>query len=180
VISQRLVKMLGGEPIKVESNAGAGSCFAFRLALPVVTGSSVTETRAPPQRPASTAGRLAGLRLLVVEDNEPDRFLLRLLLESEGAVVAQAEDGVEGVSAALSANPPFDTVLMDMQMPNQDGLDATRELRALGYQNPIVALTANAFARDREACLAAGMNDHVTKPVRIDDLVDVLQRHRRG
>ena len=180
VISQRLVKMLGGEPIKVESNAGAGSCFAFRLALPVASASSETETRAPAQPPATTAGRLAGLRLLVVEDNEPDRFLLRLLLESEGAVVAQAEDGVEGVSAALSAMPPFDMVLMDMQMPNQDGLDATRELRALGYRNPIVALTANAFARDREACLAAGMNDHVTKPVRIDDLVDVLQQHRRG
>lgn len=176
VISQRLIGLLGGEPIKVESQAGVGSRFAFRLALPVVrrTVAELPVTGAP----VSPAGRLNGLRLLVVDDSESERFMLRLLMEAEGAIVEQADDGAQGISAILAAERPFDAVLMDMQMPNKDGLQATRELRTLGYRHPILALTANAFERDRQACLAAGMNDHVAKPAKIEELVDVVQRNR--
>jgi CheY-like chemotaxis protein len=84
---------------------------------------------------------------------------------------------VEGIEKAMTAGTPYHAVLMDMQMPRKNGLEATRELRARGYAHPIVALTANAFARDLDACLAAGMNDCVTKPVKIDELVSVLMRN---
>jgi signal transduction histidine kinase/CheY-like chemotaxis protein len=179
VISQRLVSLMGGEPITVESQRHLGSRFSFRLALPV-TGEALAPVAGPDEAlPAPAAGRLAGYRLLVVEDDDTTRFMLRLLLEAEGAVVEEAEDGARGVSAALASATPFDIVLMDMQMSGTDGLEAARELRARGYGRPILALTANAYAHDRDACLAAGMNDHIPKPVKIDRLVDVLQRNRR-
>jgi CheY-like chemotaxis protein len=178
VIGQRLVSMMGGEPITVETEHGRGSRFAFRLVLPVAAEGQPSEPQSTPTAPPSRGGRLAGLRLLVVEDSDTARFALRLLLEAEGARVEEAVDGAEGVNKALASGPPYDTLLMDMQMPNKNGLEATRELRGRGYAKPIVALTANAFARDLEACLAAGMNDCVTKPVKIDDLVAVLQRNR--
>jgi PAS domain S-box-containing protein len=180
VISQRLVTMLGGEPITVESRADVGSRFAFRLPLPAAGPSAREEqglvTNLAPGRPA----RLDGRRILVVEDSQATRFTLSLLLKAEGAIVAEAENGAEGVRNALVADPPYDMVLMDMQMPVMDGLSATRELRARGYARPIVALTANAFSRDRDACLAAGMNGYIAKPVKIDNLVDAVERHYRA
>jgi CheY-like chemotaxis protein len=178
-ISQRLVSLLGGEPITVESQRDFGSRFSFRLALPVAGGASAPLARPGEALPAPAAGRLAGYRLLVVEDDTTTRFMLRLLLEAEGAVVEEAEDGAKGVSAALASTTPFDMVLMDMQMSVKGGLEATRELRARGYGRPILALTANAYGHDRDACLAAGMNDYIPKPVKIDHLVDVLQRNRQ-
>ena len=178
VISQRLVGLLGGEPIAVESKKGTGSRFSFRLALPIANLQSAPTVPAGNHAPTDPAGRLAGLRVLVVDDSETERFMLRLLMETEGAHVEQAEDGLQGVSAIAAAVTPFDAVLMDMQMPNKDGLEATRELRAQGYRHTIIALTANAFARDREACLAAGMDDHVSKPAKIDDIVEVIMRNR--
>lgn len=180
VISQRLVSLLGGEPIAVESRPGAGSRFSFRLALPLAGGTPEAASQPVPAIPAQPAGRLGGYHLLVVEDDETTRFMLRLILEAEGAAVEEAEDGSKGVAAALGAAVPFDMVLMDMRMPNMDGLQAARALRARGYPLPIIALTANAYGRDRDACFAAGMNDYITKPMKIDDLVRVLQRNRRS
>jgi signal transduction histidine kinase len=180
VISQRLVGLLGGEPITVESQTGAGSRFAFRLAMPVAGETTLPTDITDHDLPQSPAGRLAGYRLLVVDDDETSRFMLRLLLEGEGASVAEAEDGEIGVSAAMGTSGPFDTVFMDMQMPVKDGLEAARELRAKGYSHPIVALTANAFPRDLEACLAAGMNDYLSKPVKIDSLVETIRRYNGG
>jgi len=130
--------------------------------------------------PVRPAGRLAGYRLLVVDDNENIRFVMRLLLEAEGAAVEEAEDGQKGVTAALTAATPFNAVLMDMRMPVMDGLEATRELRARGYTRPVIALTANAFSVDFDACRAAGMNDYVSKPVKIDKLVGLLQQNCRA
>ena len=180
VISQQLVKLMGGEPITVRSAPGVGSRFAFRLALPVAAHVPPGEAEpANADRPA-LAGRLPGLRILVVEDSDTARFALRLFLEAEGAAVEEAADGDAGVNAVLSAATPFDAVLMDMQMPKKNGLEATRELRARGYEHPIIALTANAFARDLEACLAAGMNDYISKPVKMDELVEAVRRNCRG
>jgi len=178
VIGQRLVSLMGGEPITVDSKPGIGSRFAFRLALQV-EAHAPREVQ-PARAAAATASRLAGLRILVVEDSDTARFALRLLLEAEGALVDEAVDGAEGVSMAMAAGEAYHTVLMDMQMPRKNGLEATRELRGRGYAGPIVALTANAFARDLDACLAAGMSDCVIKPVKIDDLVTVLQRNHRS
>ncbi len=123
--------------------------------------------------------RLEGLRLLVVEDNANNRQVAQELLADEGALVALAENGERGVAAVAVATPPFDAVLMDLQMPEMDGYTATRKIReelrlpAL----PIIAMTANAMATDREACLAAGMNDHVGKPFDLDTLVATVRRH---
>jgi CheY-like chemotaxis protein len=123
--------------------------------------------------------RLANMRLLVVEDNLNNQQVARELLEDEGAFVHIANHGQEGVEVIAATNPPFDVVLMDLQMPVMDGFAATRYIRTeLGMQNlPIVAMTANAMASDREACMAAGMNDHVGKPFDLNDLVRVLRKN---
>ena len=122
--------------------------------------------------------RLAGLRLLLVEDNANNQQVARELLEDEGAEVQIADNGLLAVEAVAAAEPPFDIVLMDLQMPVMDGYTATRRIRQdLQMPDlPIVAMTANAMAADREACLAAGMNDHVGKPFDLDHLVAVLLR----
>ena len=125
-----------------------------------------------------TGARLAGLRLLVVEDNLNNQQVARELLEDEGADVQIAGNGQIAVEAVAAADPPFDVVLMDLQMPVMDGFTATARIRQDLQKTslPIVAMTANAMASDREACLAAGMNDHVGKPFDLDHLVQVLRR----
>ncbi len=140
-----------------------------------------THLSAPePQLRSASAQRLAGLRLLVVEDNLNNQQVARELLEDEGAQVQIANNGQEGVQAVAvaAADAPFDVVLMDLQMPVMDGFTATAKIRReLGRTElPIVAMTANAMASDREACLAAGMNDHVGKPFDLDHLVATLLR----
>ena len=133
--------------------------------------------------PAPVGRRLAGMRLLVVEDNPNNQQVAQELLEDEGATVQLAGNGQEGVDAiaASMSGPlakPFDVVLMDLQMPVLDGLGASRKIRQeLGLLTlPIVAMTANAMDSDRQACLAAGMNDHVGKPFELSALVKVLCR----
>jgi PAS domain S-box-containing protein len=122
--------------------------------------------------------RLSGLRLLVVEDNPVNQMVAQGLLSQEGADVTLADDGQLGVEAVASTQPPFDVVLMDVQMPVMDGYTATRTIRQkLGFLDlPIIAMTANAMASDRAACLAAGMNDHIGKPFDLDHLVATLLR----
>ena len=127
--------------------------------------------------PAAAPKRLAGLRLLLVEDNALNRQVAMELLRDEGAKVALAEGGLQGVALASAAEPPYDAVIMDVQMPDIDGLEATRRLRADPRCQglPILAMTANASRADRDECLAAGMDDHVGKPIDIDELVAKLQ-----
>jgi CheY-like chemotaxis protein len=123
--------------------------------------------------------QLAGLRLLVVEDNRNNQQVARELLAARGAVVDIAEDGRQAVERVTAEGAcVYDLVLMDVQMPVMDGYTATREIRRAGYTSlPIVAMTANAMASDREACLAAGMNDHVGKPFDLEELVATVRRH---
>ncbi|MEW7865005.1 PAS domain S-box protein [Aeromonas diversa] len=124
----------------------------------------------PPQR-------LQGMTLLVVEDNALNREVAEALLTGEGATVVLAQDGQVGANLVLAARQQFDAVLMDMQMPVMDGLEATTLIRADRRFDalPIIAMTANASASDRQQCLQAGMNDHVGKPFILDQLVTVLQ-----
>ena len=132
-------------------------------------------------RPAagSSVQRLAGMRVLVVEDNLNNQQVAEELLTDEGAQVTLAGNGQLCVDAVAAADPPFDAVLMDLQMPVMDGYTATARIRQhLGLTAlPIIAMTANAMASDREACLAAGMNDHVGKPFDLSNLVASLLRH---
>jgi len=183
-ISQRLVALMGGE-LQLTSALGEGSCFHFGLTLALASAEDDTFDEGVPLdgpsiKAVGTGGqRLAGIRLLVVEDNLNNQQVARELLEDEGAIVQIANHGLEGVEAVAAADPPFDVVLMDLQMPVMDGFTATERIRQeLGQRVlPIVAMTANALASDREACLASGMNDHVGKPFELDHLVSVLRRH---
>ena len=124
-------------------------------------------------------GRLQGLRLLVVEDNPNNQQVAQELLIAEGAEVTLADNGERGVEAVFAARPPFDAVLMDLQMPVMDGFGATARIRRHPDHAalPIIAMTANAMSSDRDACLNAGMDDHVGKPFELNDLVAVIRRH---
>jgi CheY-like chemotaxis protein/HPt (histidine-containing phosphotransfer) domain-containing protein len=147
----------------------------------VLTGQKTAQAR-PATRATGRDGRLNGLTLLVVEDNPLNREVAEGLLSREGAHVVLAESGLEGVEKVLTGTRVFDAVLMDIQMPDVDGLEATRLIRAHARfaALPIIAMTANATRADRDACLAAGMNDHVGKPIDVAHLVNVLLSHTQG
>jgi len=172
-ISRALVTQLGGE-LTLTSAPGEGSTFAFVLTLPKAAAVDIPTA-------FSTAtydtGALHGRRLLVVEDNEINRTVARLLLESWGAWVEEAQDGLAGVAMVRQA-PPYDIVLMDIQLPGLSGLDATAAIRALPDAAraavPIVALTANAFRADCERYLAAGMAACLAKPFEEADVYHAL------
>ena len=150
----------------------------------VMDAKAAAATAATGQNPATPRApvkpkRLLGLRLLVVEDNKINQMVAKGLLTQEGAEVTLADNGQLGVAAVAEAQTLFDVVLMDVQMPVMDGYAATRAIRLeLGLTAlPIIAMTANAMASDRAACLAAGMNDHVGKPFDLDLLVAMLLRY---
>ncbi len=141
---------------------------------------AIREARAAGPAMAAAASpherRLAGLRLLVIDDNAMNQQVARELLVFEGAQVGVASGGALGLAMAAAAEPAFDAILLDIQMPGMDGYACARALRASAHSKltPIVAMTANAMASEREACLDAGMNAHMSKPVDVDIMVGVL------
>ena len=173
-ISGRLARLLGGE-LRVESVVGAGT--SFYLCLPLRPADVESVARPAPAPPAPTIAP-NGPRVLLAEDHEINQMLTSAMLDRLGCRVVVARDGAEAVAAvAGSEDDPFALVLMDMQMPQVDGLEATRRIRASGVNAdtlPIVALTANAFGDDVEACLTAGMQDHLAKPLQLAQLTEVL------
>jgi CheY-like chemotaxis protein len=175
-ICKQLVKMMGGE-LCVNSTLGQGSEFSFTIPLTAVPSAPVN-TKAPPTGAVKTQ-RLQGMRLLVVEDNLINQMVAQKLLSQEGAEVTLADNGELGMRAAITAEPGFDAVLMDVQMPVMDGYEAAKAIGLhMGHkQPPIIAMTANAMASDRQACLDAGMKDHIGKPFMLDQLVALLHRH---
>ncbi len=164
-ICKQLVRLMGGE-VEVESALGQGSTFRFSVWL----AKSAAHT-APNGLAAGTAEEaalwrdFAGVRVLLAEDEPINQEVSRCLLEDAGFVVDLAADG--RIAVELADRRPYGLILMDMQMPNMNGLDASRAIRKgeMNRHTPIVAMTANAFDEDRKTCLDAGMDDHVSKPV---------------
>jgi len=154
------------------------------VTLSMVVRARESWLRPVPEEPRTglPAPRLEGVRILLVEDNLFNQQVARELLEAEGALVSVAGDGAEGVQNLREAKVPFDAVLMDMRMPGMDGLDATRLIRtSLKLTTlPIIAMTANALASDRAACLEAGMDDHLAKPFDRDKLVQTLRQYLKA
>ena len=178
-ISKRLLGLMGGK-IGVESEPGKGSAFWFVVSFK--TASSTGTTAAPP---AAISGekQLCGMRLLVVDDTETNREVAVKLLSLEGAVCEAADNGRAALDRLRAGPGDFDCVLMDVQMPEMDGLEATRVLRReLGLVDlPVIALTAGAMASQRQLALDAGMNGFVGKPFRLRALVAALSPWiRRG
>ncbi|MFL6258231.1 MAG: ATP-binding protein [Thermoanaerobaculia bacterium] len=176
VISQRLAELLGGR-MWVESTPGDGSSFFFTLrGRPVLALPSRNTPEVDDLGGARLAERLP-LRILLAEDNSINQRVGLLLLERMGYVADVAGNGMEVLEALR--RQPYDLILMDVQMPGMDGLEATRRIRAelsVERQPRIVALTANVLREQREACLAAGMDDFVQKPVLFADLRAALSR----
>jgi len=141
------------------------------------TAPTATETEAQPASSAETGELTGGVkRILLAEDNAINALLTRTLLEAEGHVVETVEDGTLAVEAMKSQS--YDLIFMDMRMPNMDGLEATRKIRSLPNVSkslPIIALTANAFDDDRNACFDSGMNDFMTKPVSAEELTQMVK-----
>ena len=174
VISRRLAELMGGD-IALSSASGQGSTFRLTVRLDKATDAVLpAPTFAEESAEAQLHARHAGARILLAEDEPVNQEVSRSLLEDVGLTVELAEDG--GAAVAMAQRSHYDLILMDMQMPQMNGIEATRIIRALpAYADtPILAMTANAFAEDRQVCLDAGMDDHIGKPVDPDKLYETL------
>jgi signal transduction histidine kinase/AmiR/NasT family two-component response regulator len=198
-ISKRIVELMGGK-IWVSSDPGKGSVFTFTVRLKRGEGERA-ETEVSRQQDA--AGLYKGRRVLLVEDMEINREIVLALLEPTLLEIDCAENGIEAVRTFSEAPDKYDLIFMDVQMPEMDGYEATRRIRALEEklkepsasftegethslptasrttrkQVPIIAMTANVFREDIEKCLKAGMNDHVGKPLAIEEVLDRLYKY---
>jgi signal transduction histidine kinase/FixJ family two-component response regulator len=186
VISKQLIELMGGE-IDIESRPGTGSTFCFTVVCEVGEAQRLNKKCEAHPLPRIAEARTAGAarRVLLVEDNRVNQEVAKAMLVNLGFEVDIAADGRAGIEAAFSRQ--YDVVLMDCQMPEMDGFQATAAIRAheldteawqtaLPRRTPIIALTANAMQGDRERCLAVGMDDYLSKPFRTEQLDEVLRR----
>ena len=176
-ITKKYVEMMGGS-IAVESKKGAGSTFTVEIPL------ELPEQVIPSEQKQHLHRDLTGIHVLMAEDNDLNAELATMILEDAGMTVTRASDGKEVVN--LFKNYPRDTydlILMDIMMPNMDGHQATKAIRALGIERldavriPIIALSANAFIDDIQESLDSGMNDHISKPINMEEVTDTIAKY---
>ena len=174
VIAKLLVELMGGE-INLESMPGRGTTFTFSARFGLWAGHGMAEAL-PAHKPDLEV--LAGKRVLLVEDNPINQDVASELLLGVGIIVIKADNGKIAVDVLSRPNHGFDLVLMDVQMPVMDGHEATRRIREFPHNEalPIIAMTAHAMVSERERCIAAGMNDHLSKPIEVDMLYMTLER----
>jgi PAS domain S-box-containing protein len=185
-VSKRLAQILGGDITVVRSEPGQGSTFRVTVGTGSLEGVPMIDASRPatPVRPQSSPTPQTDLpkvdwRVLLAEDGPDNQRLIAFVLTKVGATVTIAENGriaVEKALAAREAGTPFDVILMDIQMPEMDGYEATRTLRRASFDRPIIALTAHAMAGDREKCLAAGCDDYATKPVDRRQIIEKIRQ----
>ena len=181
-ITKSVVDLMGGS-ISVESATGKGTRFEAVLEFPIDTETdAVQKAQALPEE-EDAASPLSGMKFLCAEDNAINAEILQMLLETKGASCTICPNGQEIVDAFAGVKPgDYDMILMDIQMPVMDGLEATRRIRSgenpLGRTIPILAMTANAFLEDMQKSKEAGMDEHLSKPVDISALEQVVKRFR--
>ena len=176
-ITKKYVDMMGGS-IAVESKKGVGSTFTVEIPL------ELPEQVIPSEQKQHLHRDLTGIHVLMAEDNDLNAELATIILEDAGMTVTRASDGKEVVD--LFKNHPrgtYDLILMDIMMPNMDGHQAAKAIRALGIERsdavtiPIIALSANAFVDDIQESLDSGMNDHISKPINMEELIDTITKY---
>ncbi len=172
-ICKRLVEAMGGN-IEVESVPGEGSVFTFSITCSIPDAADLIKQSASKRR-ASASSILRNKKILVAEDNPLNQQLAMEFLQRSGAQVDIAENGRQAISAAIDGD--YDAILMDIHMPQIDGLEATATLRAQGLTLPIIAVSADALTERKTAALAAGCNSYVTKPIDFDTLLAALEEH---
>ena len=173
-IVKNLVEKMGGT-IRFESEEGTGSTFVIRLPFCIDTERKKVSKEEKPEV------SIQGLHILLAEDNELNMEIAEFIVENEGAVPAKAENGEEAVELFReSAVGTYDVILMDIMMPVMDGLTAARKIRAMDRPDaktiPIIAMTANAFTEDKLKTKEAGMNEHMSKPLNREQLVETIAR----
>jgi CheY-like chemotaxis protein len=164
--------------IRVHSMPGMGTRFEVRLPFEAPIEYSDMHPTVPFVPTLTDSARLSGISILVAEDNEVNSMILREHLLAEGAQVAVVGDGQEAIDRIRKDGAgAFNIVLMDIQMPNMNGHEATQRILEIAPGLPVVGQTAHAFVEERDACIASGMVDHISKPIDPDQMVAVILRH---
>jgi PAS domain S-box-containing protein len=177
-VSRGLAQALGGDLKLLKSTVGEGSSFTFTINVGSTNAQTLPANPQQLQRKAPMQQELAGLRILVVDDNPDNRTYISSFLSSAGARIETAVNGVQAVELATQRD--YNIVLMDIQMPELDGIGAMRYLKSQDYSKPVLALTAHAMTGDRENSLKAGFQDHLVKPIDRAHLIQAIKKHTGG
>lgn len=178
-ITKRYVEMMGGT-VSVESEQGVGTTVTVDIPMELTAAENVLQSEIP-----AAQNDLTGVKVLLAEDNDLNAEIVTVQPESCGMTITRAADGRETYEAFMNAPAgTFDVILMDIMMPNMNGYEATRAIRAADHDDaktiPIIAMTANAFAEDVQASLDAGMNAHIAKPLVMSEVLSVISRNLKG